>query len=149
MSTTRTEGSVSVRRRCGAEASCRNQRGGCAAVFLPPLPSARGRMSAFSLDPWRLLGTKLHRENVNASPRCCSAKPPSPPSRSTTRCPPHPPLSGWTDRRPSQSPLHTAGEATRCYGGFGTPAQNRMHPCGSAHRQSGTHHTTEPQLHLV
>lgn len=27
---------------------------------LPPLPSARGSMSTFSLDPWRWLNTKLH-----------------------------------------------------------------------------------------
>lgn len=50
---------------------------------LPPLPSARGSMSTFSLDPWRWLNTKLHRENVNALVGCYSAKPPLPLSHST------------------------------------------------------------------
>lgn len=50
---------------------------------LPPLPSARGSMSTLSLDPWRWLNTKLHRENVNALVGCYSAKPPLPLSHST------------------------------------------------------------------
>lgn len=37
---------------------------------LPPQPSARGRKSTFSLDPWRLMNTKLYRENTNAQVGC-------------------------------------------------------------------------------
>lgn len=50
---------------------------------LPPQPSAPGRMSTFSLDPWRELNTKLNRENRDAEVGCYSAKPPSPMSHST------------------------------------------------------------------
>lgn len=66
-------------------------------------------MSAFSLDPWRRMNTKLHRENSNTlgwhvillTPhyRC-----PTPQIRRL----PHPPLSGRTDGCPAQSAAHTA-----------------------------------------
>ena len=71
------------------------------AAHLPPPPSARGRKSTFSLDPWRRLNTKLHREKDevqrwDVTPLSPHHRCPAP----QTRWPPHPPLPGRTRRTP-------------------------------------------------
>lgn len=77
---------------------------------LPPQPSPRGRKSTFSLDPWREMNTKLHRENTNAEVGCYSAKPPSPLSHSTDTVA-SPSAIARTDRRMPlpDSAAHTRG----------------------------------------
>ncbi len=97
---------------------------GSRAAHLPPQPSARGRKSAFSLDPWRELNTKLNRGNVDAEVGCYSAKPPSPLSRSTDTAA-SPSAIARTDGR---MPLPDSAAHTHTHTHTHTPGYQRQTP---------------------